>query len=675
MGLLTEDEDFDQVVPPTIYPPALESQGRTEILSPTPHINNTVRSAIELTVSNLQPSEQRICDKCGEVDFQLGNHTDWKEPHRDLRNDLCELIPQLFETAFNTDGFPNLERYLLATVGALPYQPLIRLALDAIFEEFPAISAVQTKVYRMLKCHLSVINHPSVAQFQDIDLSNHDFDRVAGTDFHNVSAAESQPDVSVNADFNDTFYSVYSQAQRQAFRVTQRSFGQLDKKKAKSCPDIASPIDREFEDLTNSNWQYQTAHETIPPIPPYPRTDQVTQTDPIKVVRLISTAAQCALPPDDSSGSSSSSTSSSDSEDKFEGIENITVAKRYHSRKSSSEEDIYTAPTPPHKRFRTSTPDPEERKPDKEPDRCPLKEIVNHKPALQVPKVDIIVAPGRRGAGANLKTASRQRVNAAMAAGRARQPNLQGADPALVQILQTMNNRDANRDNSRKQLLMLPTEKFTGTRKDKAQGHWAEFSKYLDYQVQLGTIQRNPQHLPDIKSLFKLTLQNIALGWFETESPTWLTKQEMKQAFLKRFNPWGDTRCQQQDAWNKLKFDMNKDDVDAFVVNMKMLASILGHDQEALTEKFKDIFPDPNIEAALIAMEDFAAMQAKAKQLVQIYKPTHINSMASATLLTHTVPDDKTASTPPQPRTYWLQLPCTVSKKKTAKPIQSGNGF
>ena len=33
----------------------------------------------------------------------------------------------------------------------------------------------------------------------------------------------------------------------------------------------------------------------------------------------------------------------------------------------------------------------------------------------------------------------------------------------------------------------------------------------------------------------------------------------MKQAFLKWFNPWGDTRLQQQDAWNKLKFDMNKE--------------------------------------------------------------------------------------------------------------------
>ena len=74
-GFLTEDEDPDQVVPPTIYPPPLESQGRKEVLSPTPNRENTVRSAIELTVDDLQPSEQGICDKCGEVPIMTGiNH-------------------------------------------------------------------------------------------------------------------------------------------------------------------------------------------------------------------------------------------------------------------------------------------------------------------------------------------------------------------------------------------------------------------------------------------------------------------------------------------------------------------------------------------------------------------------------------------------------------------------
>ena len=241
-------------------------------------------------------------------------------------------------------------------------------------------------------------------------------------------------------------------------------------------------------------------------------------------------------------------------------------------------------------------------------------------------------------------------------AGRGRNQALQGADPALVQVLQMMQNRDANRDNSRKQFLMFPKESFTGQDKKKAKSHWAEFSKYLDYQDQQGTIPRDLAHLPEIKSMFKLTLQDIALGWFKTESLTWLTEDQMKQAFLKRFKPWGDIRCQQQDAWNKLKFDMTKDDVDTFVVDMKMLASILGHNDDVITEKFKDILPDPNIEAALIAMDDFAAMQTKAKQLVQIYKPAHDSPMASAAILVHTAGNTPTKGKWSQPKSNQHQL-------------------
>ena len=48
-------------------------------------------------------------------------------------------------------------------------------------------------------------------------------------------------------------------------------------------------------------------------------------------------------------------------------------------------------------------PDPEERKPAKEPDRCPLKEIVNHRPAFEVPEVDIVVAPGQQAGGGNIQ--------------------------------------------------------------------------------------------------------------------------------------------------------------------------------------------------------------------------------------------------------------------------------
>ena len=45
-------------------------------------------------------------------------------------------------------------------------------------------------------------------------------------------------------------------------------------------------------------------------------------------------------------------------------------------------------------------PDFIESRPEKEPIRCPLKEIINHRPALQIPPVDIIAAPGSQAANA-----------------------------------------------------------------------------------------------------------------------------------------------------------------------------------------------------------------------------------------------------------------------------------
>ena len=146
----------------------------------------------------------------------------------------------------------------------------------------------------------------------------------------------------------------------------------------------------------------------------------------------------------------------------------------------------------------------------------------------------------------------------------------------------------------------------------------------------------------------------------------------MKQSFLKRFNPWGDTRRQQQDAWNKLKFDMTKDNVDSFVVDMKTLASILGHNDEIIMEKFKDVFPDPNIEAALIAMDDFALMQKKAKQLVHIYKPAHDSPMASAAILVHTAENAAVKGKSSKPKSNQHQL-APINQPQTSDNNSTGD--
>ena len=66
-----------------------------------------------------------------------------------------------------------------------------------------------------------------------------------------------------------------------------------------------------------------------------------------------------------------------------------------------------------------------------------MKEIINHRPTLHIPPVDLMVAPGRQAANAQCGI---QRLNAMAGRGRNQpQPQaLQGADPALVQILQMM---------------------------------------------------------------------------------------------------------------------------------------------------------------------------------------------------------------------------------------------
>ena len=252
------------------------------------------------------------------MDFQLSNHRDWNQPNPQLHQYICDLLPILLQSGFNTEGFPNLEQYLYETVSSLPHQSLLCLALDSIFEEFPEISAIQTKVYHMLKCHLSIINHSSITQFDDITLSNHDFDRVSGADLHSVSGPESRPDLSLQTDLNETYYSMYCQAQQQVYRVTERSLGRLRRDRANSCPDIVRQVNREFDNLSNSNWQYTTAHERFYPIPNYLKSNQETQTEVIQPLQVIDAGAQYSSPSD--------SSDSSDSDSDIEGTENITVA-------------------------------------------------------------------------------------------------------------------------------------------------------------------------------------------------------------------------------------------------------------------------------------------------------------------------------------------------------------
>ena len=144
-------------------------------------------------------------------------------------------------------------------------------------------------------------NHPSVTQFDDISLANYDFDRVVGPDFHNVSGAESRPDLSFQTDFNDTYYSGVFSGTTSVYRVNERSLNKLRKDRANSCPDIVQQLHRDTDRLANSKWKNT---------PVYPdnyryRNDQQTQTDIQDTLQVKDTGAQYSSPSDFNESSSS----------------------------------------------------------------------------------------------------------------------------------------------------------------------------------------------------------------------------------------------------------------------------------------------------------------------------------------------------------------------------------
>ena len=134
---------------------------------------------------------------------------------------------------------------------------------------------------------------------------------------------------------------MFSQAQRQVYRVTERSFCKLHKDRANSCPDIVQQLNRDFDHFSNSNWRYTTANEPVYPDPYLFKNDQQTQTEIIHALQVKNTGAQYSSPSD------SDDSSSSELDSDIEGTENITVTRRDIHRHSASLEDLYTNPMPP----------------------------------------------------------------------------------------------------------------------------------------------------------------------------------------------------------------------------------------------------------------------------------------------------------------------------------------
>ena len=71
-------------------------------------------------------------------------------------------------------------------------------------------------------------------------------------------------------------------------------------------------------------------------------------------------------------------------------------------------------------------------------------------------------------------------------------------------------------------------------------------------------------------------------------------------------------------AWHTLRFDMQKEDLDAFSLDVRLLGDIMHMTPEQTLDKFKDSF-DSEISTHLLEANDIEAAKAKAQQLIHLY--------------------------------------------------------
>ena len=76
--------------------------------------------------------------------------------------------------------------------------------------------------------------------------------------------------------------------------------------------------------------------------------------------------------------------------------------------------------------------------------------------------------------------------------------------------------------------------------------------------------QNDANYFATFREKFVLTLSGIAYSWFKQIIPAYHDIEDVKAAFLKRFNGWGQTVKQHMNAWKYLRFDLNKHDMDVF---------------------------------------------------------------------------------------------------------------
>ena len=193
----------------------------------------------------------------------------------------------------------------------------------------------------------------------------------------------------------------------------------------------------------------------------------------------------------------------------------------------------------------------------------------------------------------------------------------------------------------RDKAVFFPSATFDGTDKSLARSHWQAFSDFAT--------QQNMTAMKDISPFFQMTLRGLAREWFVKlkAEDTLGSKEDLKNAFLQEFNEFGKTSQDWLHVFSKLKFDIDNDDLDAFVLKFSRLTELLKYPPEYKLDVFKMAMPQ-NVRIQLRGINNFEDAVTAAKEIIQIINAD--KQLISNQIAAMSIEERKPQSRSPSPR-------------------------
>ena len=189
--------------------------------------------------------------------------------------------------------------------------------------------------------------------------------------------------------------------------------------------------------------------------------------------------------------------------------------------------------------------------------------------------------------------------------------NLQPSDP-MYNLLNRLIEVQERQTNSIVET-QFRDKKFDGTKPELAHIHLTNFKSHWARLKARKMVQDDQYH-----KHFHDTLSGSAYEWFDKRKQDLITNRQIQDAFLARYNKWGENRQTCLDEWQSLKYPWAIP-MDDFLEDLMNLAYIVEVTEEHMIMTFKSSMPD-EIKVHLVSCDSLSECAKTAENIINLFK-------------------------------------------------------